>query len=254
MFTRKLEQFAPLGDEDRRLLDAVTSRPRRVGARTDLIREGERPDDVHLILDGFACRYKLLPEGQRQIVAYLVPGDFCDLHVFILSEMDHCIGTLSPCTVVDIPREAVLRLTERPAIGRALWWATLVDEAIPRERVVDLGRRPAEQRVAHLLCELLLRLRAVGLADGDAYELPVTQTELADGLGLSNVHVNRVLQALRGQGLVTLDGKAVTIPDPDGLMALGGFNPNYVHLGRRPSRAEPDRERADADTAARAGL
>lgn len=237
VFTRKLEQFAPLGDEDRHLLEQITSRTRRVEARIDLIREGDRPDDVHLILDGFACRYKLLEDGKRQIVAYLVPGDVCDLHVFILSEMDHSIATLAPCSVVDIPREAVLRLTERPALARALWWSALVDEAVLRERVVDLGRRSAEERMAHLLCELLLRLRAVGLADGDAFDLPVTQGELADSLGLSTVHVNRVLQTLRGRGLIAFESRRLIVLNPGGLMAFGGFNPNYLHLGREPSRA-----------------
>lgn len=239
-FIRKLEQFVTFGPEDRQLLDSVTSHTRLVAARTDLIREGEQPDDVRLILVGFACRYKILEDGTRQIIAYLVPGDFCDLHVFILNEMDHCIGTLSPCVVADIPRELVLRLTERPAIARALWWVTLVDEAVLRERVVDLGRRSAETRVAHLLCELLLRLRVVGLADDNAYELPITQAELADTVGLSGVHVNRVLQALRGQGLITFDGKSVTIPDPVGLTKFSGFNPNYLHL-RKTHLAEPSR-------------
>jgi CRP-like cAMP-binding protein len=168
---------------------------------------------VHLILDGFACRYKLTDEGTRQIMAYLVPGDFCDLHVFILKEMDHSIATLSRCTVGDIPRDRILTLLERPAIAKALWWATLVDEAVLREGLVNIGRREAAERIAHLVCELLLRLRAVGLANGGGFELPITQAELADIVGLSDVHVNRSLQALREAGLITLKGKHLVILD-----------------------------------------
>ena len=156
LLTRKLEAFAPLSEADRHLLDAVIREARDVGSREDLIREGDAPGDVRLILAGFACRYKRLAGGKRQIMAYLVPGDFCDLHVFILKAMDHTIATLSPCRVVDIPRARILEMTERPALARALWWAALVDEATLREWLVNIGARPAEQRVAHLLCELLL--------------------------------------------------------------------------------------------------
>ena len=241
LLTRKLEAFAPLSEADRHLLDAVIREARDVGSREDLIREGDAPGDVRLILAGFACRYKRLAGGRRQIMAYLVPGDFCDLHVFILREMDHTIATLSPCRVVDIPRERILEMTERPALGRALWWATLVDEATLREWLVNIGARPAEQRVAHLLCELLLRLRTVGLANGDSYELPITQAELADTVGLTNVHVNRVLQRLRGDGLITLRGKRLVIPDVERLNAFSGFTPNYLHLAAPNGLAERSR-------------
>lgn len=238
VLTRKLEVFAPLPEADRALLDEVISHSSQVGPREDLIREGEVPDDVHLILDGFACRYKILNDGTRQIMAYLIPGDFCDLHVFILRAMDHSIGTLSRCKVVDIPRRRVLQMTERPSIARALWWATLVDEATLREWLVNIGGRPAEQRVGHLLCELLLRLRAVGMADDDGYELPITQAELADTMGLSTVHANRVLQRLRAEKLITLSGRKLVILDLPKLWAFSGFNPNYLHLAERSGPKE----------------
>lgn len=227
VLTRKLEGLATLSEADKRLLDKVAAKSRQVKGRTDLIREGEAPDDVRLILDGFACRYKLTSEGRRQIMAYLVPGDFCDLHVFILKSMDHSIATLSPCTVVDIPRADVLELTERPAIARALWWAALVDEATLREWLVNIGRREAPERIAHLLYELLLRLRAVGLANGDSYALPITQNEIGDTMGLSTVHVNRSLQSLREAGLITLRGRKLVILDAKRLKEFSGFNPNY---------------------------
>jgi CRP-like cAMP-binding protein len=245
LLARKLENFAALSDDDRRLLDDVTRTVREVEARRDLIEEGDRPDDVHLIVEGFACRYKITADGKRQIMAYLVPGDFCDLHVFILKEMDHAIGTLSPCRVVEIPRERIDAMTERPALARALWWATLVDEAILREWLVNIGTRDAAQAMAHLFCELLLRLRAVGLADGGGYELPITQAELGDTLGLSTVHVNRSLQALRHEGLITLEGRHLRILDPERLFAFSGFHPNYLHLqgGRNNGRESEARSR-----------
>lgn len=230
---RKLEAFGPLSEDDRLLLDSVVCEPRQAAPRTDLIREGDAPSNVHLILEGFACRYKIIPDGTRQIVAYLVPGDFCDLHVFILKAMDHSIATLSRCKVIDIPRPRVLELTERPALARALWWATLVDEATLREWLVNIGTREAPERIAHLLCELHLRLKTVGLANGNSYELPVTQGELGDTVGLSTVHVNRSLQKLRDAELITLKGKHLVILDAKRLGEFSGFNPNYLHLAER---------------------
>lgn len=233
--SRKLDNFGTLSDADHVTLDKAAQGGHQIGPKQDIIREGDKPNTVHLILEGFACRYKLLPDGSRQIVAYLIPGDFCDLHVFIMREMDHSIASLSPCTVVDIPRATILGLLEHPTIAQALRWATLVDEAILREWLVSMGRRPAEQRLAHLMCELLVRLRAVGLAQ-DGYELPVTQAELADTLGLSGVHVNRSLQSLRITGMIQLRGSSLLIPDVDALMEFSGFSPAYLHLLQQPLR------------------
>lgn len=236
--TRKLENFAPLSGEDRRLLADAVRQSRRVGARTDIIQEGEQPEDVHLVLEGFACRYKIVPDGRRHIMAYLVPGDLCDVHVFILKEMDHSIGTLSACRVVDIPRARILEMLERPPIARALWWSALVDEATLREWLVNVGRRPAEQRVAHLLCELLMRLQTVGLVNGDSYALPITQSDLAETVGLTLVHVNRVLQRLRGRGMITLRDKRLVINDATALKDFSEFNPNYLHLAAKAETEE----------------
>ncbi len=231
---QKLQHGADLTDEDRQVLEKVITEPRIVDPRQDMIHEGDRPENVHLILEGFACRYKLLPSGERQIMAYFVPGDLCDLHVSILGEMDHSIATLSRCKVVYIPRRAIEEITENYGrINRALWWATLVDEATLREWLVNMGRRPAGKQLAHLLCELLVRLQAVGLATENSYDFPVTQAELADTLGISTVHVNRMLQQLRKDGLLTLQGNRLTITDVDGLKGLADFNPNYLHLTRR---------------------
>jgi CRP-like cAMP-binding protein len=172
-------------------------------------------------------------------MAYLLPGDFCDLHVFILDEMDHTISTLTKCSVVDIPRDTVLQLTERPAIARALWWATLVDEATLREALVNIGQRRAEERVAHFLCEMFARLAAVGLVADNSFDLPITQQDFGNTLGLSTVHVNRTLQKLRNSNLVAIDRKRVTVLDLAALEAVCGFNPNYLHLGPHQAKAEP---------------
>ncbi len=242
---RKLGSFCPLNREDAALIASLSTNPRSVNAHENIIREGEVPRNVHLVTSGFAIRYKLLKDGSRQIFAYLLPGDFCDLHVFLLDEMDHGIAALSDCTVVDIPRDAILRLTERPAIARALWWATLVDESTLREALVNMGRRQAEQRVGHFLCELLVRLEVVGLVSDDSFELPITQSDLADTMGLSNVHINRVLQQLRGKEFVTFGAKRLVVLDVEGLKRFSGFNPNYLHLGKyKPNSFSTDQDAA----------
>ena len=229
---RKLEGYTPLGPDDKRLLNSIVHDARQVPAHTDLAKEGAKPIAVHLILEGFACRYKFTAEGTRQIMAYLVPGDFCDMHVFVLKQMDHSIATISPCTVVDIPRDGILALLERPTLSLALWCAALVDAAVLREWLVNVGQRRASQRLAHVLCELLLRLRIVGLA-GNSYELPLSQMDLADTIGVSNVHLNRVLQKLRREDLISWENEILVIKDIDRLMAYSGFNPNYLHIGRQ---------------------
>lgn len=239
-FILKLEHGARLSDDDRVKLAEITSRPQSVGAREDLIREGDRPDDVRLVMDGLACRYKLLRDGARQICGYMVPGDMCDMHVTILGEMDHSIATLSPCAIVDIPRSTIEDLAENhPRIARALWWSTLVDEGILREWLVGMGRRPADMQMAHLFCELLYRLRAAGRATQNVFELPLTQAELGDTLGLSVVHVNRVLQSLRDDGLISFRRRKLAILDLTRLQAFADFTPNYLHLSRSWDRGQP---------------
>ena len=240
---RKLEHGAELSDEDRRRLTDAIGHVRQVEAHHDLIGEGDRPEEVHLIVEGFACRYKNLPDGQRQIMAFLVPGDICDLHVAILGQMDHGIATVSACKVADIPRRVIEELTSaHPAINRALWWATLVDEGTLREWLVGMGRRPADKRMAHLFCELLVRLDSVGLASDNGFDFPLTQDELADTLGLSTVHANRTLQTLRDKGLITLSGRRLTVLDVERLRDFAGFNPNYLHLRKRSDGGQPRAE------------
>ena len=226
----KLKRGARLSAEDEQALIAACIDVRDVPAHTDLIQEGDHSDTVHAVLEGFACRYKLLPDGGRQIMAWLVPGDFCDLHVALLGEMDHGIATLSASKIAFISRQQVADLTARASLSRALWWATLVDEGVLREWLVNMGRRPADKQIAHLFCELLMRLRTVGLADADTVDLPLTQVELADTVGLSSVHVNRVTQQLRDLGLISWRGHTLKVVDLAGLEAFAGFDGNYLHL------------------------
>lgn len=231
---RKLEGFVALSAADHRLLERISADARPMAAGTDLAREGEAPDGVSLIMDGMACRHKRAANGSRQIMAYLVAGDVCDLDVALLDEMDHTITTLSDCSVVRIAPETVRELMENhPQIARGLRLSTLVDEATLREWLVNVGCRSAEERIAHLLCELLLRLQFVGKATQDSFALPIKQQDLADTTGLSTVHVSRTMQSLQRQGLIALTGTTLQILDLPRLKALAGFKANYLHLGNR---------------------
>ncbi len=231
--TRKLSNYVDLSEDDRQALESLAQHPKTFAAHTDIISEGDPTGGVYLILTGWACRYKVLPDGQRQIMAYFIPGDLCDQRIFILKRMDHSIGTVTPATVAVIPAETIISLTDQhPRIARGLWWSTLVDEAITREWVINLGQRNALERVAHLICEMFVRLRAVGLTDGLSFDFPTTQTELADTVGLTLVHTNRMLQELRAEGLISLKGRKMSMLDLDRLANLSMFNQNYLHLER----------------------
>lgn len=217
--------------EDREWLQSLTGRVEDLTSDQDLIREGDNPETVHLILEGFAARYKMTIDGKRQIFAYLIPGDFCDLHVALLKRMDHSIGTLSPCRVATLLPSTIIEITERrPALARALWMTSLVDEATLREWLLNLGQRPARDRIAHLFCEMHVRMRAVGLTTDGSFEFPLTQEELGDTTGLSIVHVNRSLKELREAGLVTMRNDRLIIPDVERLKTFAGFDPAYLHL------------------------
>lgn len=234
---RKLGRFTRLSEDDRAALDRVSSqRVRRRRQREDIIHEGDKPDHVNLILEGWACRYKTLPDGRRQILAFFLPGDLCDMHVYILREMDHSIGALTPIVYAEIGSEDFERLTNgRPRVTKALWWDTLVTAAIQREWTTDIGQRTAVERIAHLLLELFYRLDAVGLTNGDSCELPLTQAEIAEAMGMTPVHANRMLQELRARGLIELNNKRLLILDIAGLEQIAQFNARYLHRGREGS-------------------
>ncbi|WP_419816662.1 Crp/Fnr family transcriptional regulator [Glacieibacterium sp.] len=219
---------------DRAALDElVGGRQRRLQARDDIIREGDRPEDMNLLLTGWACRYKTLEDGRRQITSFFLPGDICDLNVFYLRMMDHSIGALTGITYAEVPRATYERVSGRhPRILQALTWDTLVAMAVQREWTVNIGQRSAYERIGHLFCELFYRLRAVGLTDGDSCDLPFTQIDLADATGLTPVHVNRTLQELRANGLIRLDRRTLTLPDLAALKRDALFDPTYLHLDR----------------------
>src|SRR5277367_5752255 len=243
---RKLSNFTALSEEESKAVADCCKDVREVGAREDVIAQGDRTGGVKLLLEGFACRYKTLEDGRRQIVAYFVPGDLCDLRVFILKRMDHSIGAIAPSRIATIAPDNVLKLMHTyPTLTRALWWSTLVEEAIAREWIVNVGQRNALERMAHLFCELLYRFRAVGLNQGLSCTLPLTQVELAETLGLSAVHVNRTLQELRRQKLITLDGGTLTIEDVDRLMQVTLFNPDYLHLDYNPDKLQESEREAN---------
>ncbi len=232
--TAKLATVADLGDRDVEQLLALCGDVRVVHAKQNVLSEGERPDHVHLIVEGWAARYKALADGSRQIVAFLLPGDFCDLHVAVLGHMDHGIVALTRCRVAYIPSQSLDTLTsDHNGLTKALWWATLVDESILREWVLNVGRRDAFERIGHLLCELHARMEMVGLVRDDRLALPLTQEELADATGLTPVHTNRTLQRLRRENLIELSGGMLTVLDVGELRKAAGFDPGYLHIRRR---------------------
>jgi CRP-like cAMP-binding protein len=227
----RLEAFTRLSSDDKAAIASVSKTSRVIAPRRDLIREGENPKYLHLMLDGWACRYKTLPDGRRQIVAFFVPGDFCDLNVYVLRHMDHSIGAITRLSVADISRDDMDRLTASyPRVTQALWWEALVNAAIQREWTLNVGQRTAYERIAHLLTELFLRLRTVKMTNGNSCDFPLTQNDLADATGLTAVHVNRTLQELRRDGLIELERRRLTIPDTQRLMDAAMFNANYLHL------------------------
>jgi CRP-like cAMP-binding protein len=230
----RLATVAHLREEDKQLLNELCGDVRTVAAKHDIISQGDRPDYVHLIMDGWAGRYKLVAGGARQIVAFLIPGDFCDLHVAVLGHMDHGIVALTKCRVAYIVSRDLDELTSHHnGLTKALWWSTLVDEAVLRSWVVNAGRRTAYERIAHLFCEMHLRMSLVGLVDGNRFDMPITQEELADATALTPVHVNRTLQVLRNDGLIKFRGGVLTVLDVPRLQKEAGFDADYLHLQRR---------------------
>jgi CRP-like cAMP-binding protein len=204
---------------------------RDLRADQDVIRVQDRTSQCCVIIDGFACRYKILPSGKRQIFSFQIPGDIPDLQSLHIQVMDHNVGTVVPSKVAFISHETVRAfLRTHPRIADVFWRDTLIEAAIFREWMAGIGRRDAYARIAHLLCELFIRLKAVGLTDGDSYQMPVTQAGLADALGLSTVHVNRTLQQLRASGIISITREKVIIRNWDKLQDAGEFDSTYLHL------------------------
>jgi len=238
LMVRRLEKGAPLGDRDRRALLALPHNVRRIGPGGHVVRDGDRPEYCALLLSGFAYRYKLTGEGGRQIISLHMPGEWLDLQHMFLGIADTSVQTLTEADVAFVPRAAIEELVLSNAdVARALWIDTLIDSSIFREWVVNVGRRDSRARVAHILCEFSLRMEAAGLARDHVYELPMTQEQLADAVGLTSVHVNRVLKQLREEGLIDRDRRNIRIVDWKRIREVGDFNERYLHHDAEVVRA-----------------
>lgn len=207
---------------------------RPVAAGEVLVRAGQALDASILLLAGVVARQKDLADGRRQITELHVAGDFTDLHGFSLKRLDHDVVALTAGSIARAPHERILRLTEdHPHLARVYWFTTNLDAAIHREWEVSLGRRTARERIAHLFCELRVRLELVGLADDQGYPLALTQQTLAECVGITTVHVNRTLKELRDDRVVDLSRGRVTIFDPARLEHIAGFDASYLYLETR---------------------
>jgi CRP-like cAMP-binding protein len=229
-----LRQRTEISSEEERAIRNAVAETRTLPADTMAVRSGERLNSSLMLLDGWMARTKDLEGGERQVTELHIAGDFADLHAFTLKCLDHDVLTLSDCTVAVVPHERLKEITERfPHLGRVYWFTTNVDAAIHRECALSLGQRSALARMAHLFCELYLRLRLVGRTSGNGYEFPLTQRELAECLGLTVVHANRTIQELRRRGLIELENRRVTILDRAALESVAEFDPAYLYLDKR---------------------
>jgi len=244
--TMKLEQYTRFSIAERARLDALAAHPTQTFAAGQVIlSEGQKAESIHLVLNGFALRSKTLWDGSRQILAFLIPGDLCDIEVFVLQGMDHDIVAMERtiCTLIPVSEMERL-LSEYSTLTRALWWSTMTDSAVLRSRIIGQGRRDARERMAHIFYEVLIRYRMVGQGADDGYSFPLTQQDLADATGMTPIHANRTLQQLRSEGLVEFAHGRLRVLDADGLKQAARFESNYLHL---------DRTDRDADVSGRAG-
>jgi CRP-like cAMP-binding protein len=232
---RRLSALRPLSSEARSSLEhAMVEGLQRAGSGEDLVTEGDHVDGVRVLLSGWLGRYKTLEDGRRQIVNFIFPGESCDAHAYLLAEMDHSIVALTPVVYAEIKRARFENLlANHSTLSEAFWCETLLNSAIQREWAINLGRRVALERVAHLFCEIFERLRPVGMTDGNSCVMPITQMDLADATGLSVVHLNRTVQELRAAGLIVLRDRTLTINDLGALKDAALFSPSYLQLYRR---------------------
>jgi len=237
---RKFESRARLDDGDRQALLALPYRLQTIEPAVYVVREGERTERSWVLVSGFAYRHKVTVDGARQIVSVHIPGDFLDLEGALLNIADHNVQALTRCEMAFIPRSAIQALIlSHPRVAMAMWIDTLIDSSIFREWVVNVGRRDARSRIAHLLCEFGRRLEVAELAEEYRYELPMTQEQLADATGLTSVHVNRTLQALAREGLIERNKRFVAIPKWEALRRVAGFSETYLHLDQVNSGHPP---------------
>lgn len=231
LLVRKLNAFNRISADGETAVEALATRRVNSLARgKDIISEGEDPKSVNLIIEGWACRYKTLEDGRRQILAFFIPGDLADLHVYILDAMDHSIGAVTPLRYATLDAKAFEQLgDEHPKVLRALWWDSLLSASIQREWLVSAGQRNALESVAHLCCELFLRMKMVGLVDDNGCYFPLTQSDIGDALGMTQPHVSRTVSEMNATGLATLQRGRLLVHNLEGLKKLALFNPNYLH-------------------------
>lgn len=236
LMIQKLESIFSLSPEEKQALQDLPIQIEALKPEQDIVRIGDQPSQCCLLLEGFTCVYKLTSEGKRQILALHVPGDMPDLQSLHLQVLDISIASVSASKVGFIQHDVMRRVCERhPRLTAAFWRETLIDASIYRDWILNIGQRDAYARVAHFLCELLMRLQAVGIVEDRAFHLPITQAQLADAIGITSVHMNRVFQALRSDGLIDATRGRVAILDWDRLQQEGDFDPLYLHLKKQRS-------------------
>ncbi|HEY8576875.1 MAG TPA: Crp/Fnr family transcriptional regulator [Devosia sp.] len=232
---RRLDIRDTLSADEKQALAEAAGNTVQYSAGSDMSSEGDSPDRSQLLIGGMAARYNRVESGDRQITAFHIAGDFVDLHGFLLARLDHGVSAVTDVTVVEFPHVNLTAVTERfPHLTRLLWLSTLLDGAIHRQWLVAMGRLSALSHMAHLFCEHYLRADTVALAAGMSFPFNITQEQLADALGLSTVHVNRTIQELRRLGLISWDGRTVTIHDWERLQQVGQFDPTFLDLTRSP--------------------
>jgi len=232
---RKLSRYAPLSHDDEAAVRALPTLPQDYAKGQQIVEEGSSPAESCVLVTGLAFRYRALPNGTRQILSLHIPGDFVDLHSFVLHPMDHSIALAVPSQVARVPHQRLMEIVAaHPQVTCGLMWDMALDAATHREWMVGLGRRDAYERLAHLFCELYYRTRMAGLLHDHRFELPLSQPELADICGLSSVHVNRSLQMMRRDGLIVTEKGWLIVPEIEKLSAAAGFDPAYLHLISRP--------------------
>jgi CRP-like cAMP-binding protein len=232
---RRLSLSAVLSSTESQAISALPVTLRSYKTGQDLARQGDKPTQSCLMIEGFACRSKVVDDGRRQIFSFHIPGDVPDLHSLYMDYMDHDLVTLTASRVAFIPHASLRDLMlSHPRLIGALWRETLIDAAIFREWMVGMGQRSGIARITHLLCEIIVRLRAIGLMEGMSLRLPITQEQIGDAIGLSPVHVSRVFKELRATRLIGTEGRTLTVRDWDGLVALGEFDADYLHLRTAP--------------------
>ena len=228
---RDLLSHSALSEDDRQAVRDLPTRLRKLDPGSYLIREGDVPTHCSVLVSGFAIRLKVTGEGSRQIMAVCIPGDAIDFQNLFLGISDHAIQILTRSVIADIPREPLQELLfNRPAISAAVIHSTLIEASILREWVVNVGRRDARSRIAHVLCEFAVRLEARGLAPHGGFQLPMTQEQLGDATGLTPIHVNRVLRGLQADGLINRQRRNIQFADWRALQETADFTRRYLHL------------------------